>query len=255
MQEESYISFNMKDSQELTAEFSVTNNTSQVGTLGMAPESGNSNLYSVTIPAGADYDTVTFKDQAGSTLATAKILDDVYDPETTNTYYYAASEIGSVTHSTWGTYPEKNGKIAGKKLYLDNAAFPTTDEGPVTIQIGSEEPEPLTVDTTESQMYLYTVPENSEATQQTIITLTKGNNIYRLLWGNLKKNKVTVTGNIANVAARYRTGYTVYYDATLSKLSYAGSSGLNGGMGIPHSDFETDKVYCLCSYKRWNWSA
>lgn len=241
--------FNMKDSQELTAEFSVTNNTSQVGTLGMAPESGNSNLYSVTIPAGADYDTVTFKDQAGSTLATAKILDDVYDPETTNTYYYAASEIGSVTHSTWGTYPEKNGKIAGKKLYLDNAAFPTTDEGPVTIQIGSEEPEPLTVDTTESQMYLYTVPENSEATQQTIITLTKGNNIYRLLWGNLKKNKVTVTGNIANVAARYRTGYTVYYDATLSKLSYAGSSGLNGGMGIPHSDFETDKVYCYAVTK------
>ena len=229
--------FNMKDSQELTAEFSVTNNTSQVGTLGMAPESGNSNLYSVTIPAGADYDTVTFKDQAGSTLATAKILDDVYDPETTNTYYYAASEIEGDTYSTWGTYPEKNGKIAGKKLYLDNetGAFPTTD-GEVKIQIGNGSQETLSVDNTESHMYLYTVPENSEATQQTIITLMKGNNIYRLLWGNLKKNKVTVTDNIANVAARYRTGYTVYYDATLSKMSYKGSSDRNDGKGIPYDD-------------------
>ena len=229
--------FNMKDSQELTAEFSVTNNTSQVGTLGMAPESGNSNLYSVTIPAGADYDTVTFKDQAGSTLATAKILDDAYDPETSNTYYYAASEIGDTIHSTWGTYPEKTGKIAGKKLYLDNEtdAFPTTG-GEVKIQIGNGSQETLSVVDTESKMYLYTVPENSEATQQTIITLTKGNNIYRLLWGNLKKNKVTVTDNIANVAARYRTGYIVYYDATLSKLSYARSGGLNDGKGIPYDD-------------------
>ena len=242
--------FNMKDSQELTAEFSVTNNTSQVGTLGMAPESGNSNLYSVTIPAGADYDTVTFKDQAGSTLATAKILDDAYDPETTNTYYYAASEIEGDTYSTWGTYPEKNGKIAGKKLYLDNetGAFPTTD-GEVKIQIGNGSQETVSVDNTESHMYLYTVPENSEATQQTIITLTKGNNIYRLLWGNLKKNKVTVTDNIANVATRYRTGYTVYYDATLSKLSYAGSSNRNQGKGIPYSDSESDKIYCYAIRK------
>ena len=242
--------FNMKDSQELTAEFSVTNNTSQVGTLGMAPESGNSNLYSVTIPAEADYDTVTFKDQAGSTLATAKILDDAYDPETTNTYYYAASEIEGDTYSTWGTYPEKNGKIAGKKLYLDNetGAFPKTD-GEVKIQIGNGSQETLSVDNTESHMYLYTVPENSEATQQTIITLTKEDNIYRLLWGNLKKNKVTVTDNIANVAARYRIGYTVYYDATLSKLSYAGSSDHNGGKGIPYSDSETDKVYCYAVTK------
>ena len=246
---------NMKNNQTsatVTAEFSVADDTT-VDTKPVPMESKLDDLkiYSVTIPEGADYDTVTFKDAAGNILATPMILDDVYDPETTNTYYYAASEIDGDTRSTWGTYPEKNGKIAGKKLYLDNEAdaFPTTDEGPVTIQIGSEEPEPLTVDTTESQMYLYTVPENSEATQQTIITLTKGKNIYRLLWGNLKKNKVTVTDDIANVEARYRIGYTVYYDATLSKLSYAGSSDRNGGKGIPYSDSETDKVYCYAVTK------
>ena len=228
--------FNMKGSQELTAEFSVANDTSQVEPRGMALESGNSNLYSVTIPEGA-YDTVTFKDRAGSTLATAKILDDAYDPETTNTYYYAASEIEGNIHSTWGICPEKTGKIAGKKLYLDNetGAFPTTG-GEVKIQIGNGSQETLSIDNAESKMYLYTVPENSEATQQTIITLTKGNNIYRLLWGNLKKNKVTVTDNIANVAANYRTDYTVYYDATLSKMSYKGSIDRNDGKGIPYDD-------------------
>lgn len=242
--------FNMKDSQELTAEFSVSTDASiPAKTSEMVLESGNSNLYSVTIPEGADYDTVTFKDEANKPLATTKILDDAYNPETTNTYYYAASEIGGTIYSTWSTYPEKTGKIAGKKLYLDNetGAFPTT-EG-VKIQIGNGSQETLSVDNTESQMYLYTVPENSEATQQTIITLTKGNNIYRLLWGNLKKNKVTVTDNIANVAARYRTGYTVYYDATLSKLSYAGSSNRNQGKGIPYSDSESDKIYCYAIRK------
>ena len=244
---------NMKSnstSDPVTAVFSVEGNADlSPNSISMENKSGDLKVYSVTIPAEADYDTVTFKDQAGSTLATAKILDDAYDPETTNTYYYAASEIGGAIHSTWGTYPEKTGKIAGKKLYLDNetGAFPTND-GEVTIQIGNGSPEKLTVDT-ESQMYLYTVPENSEATQQTIITLTKGDNIYRLLWGNLKKNKVTVTDNIANVAARYRTGYTVYYDATLSKMSYEGSSDRNGGKGIPYSDSESDKVYCYAIRK------
>ncbi len=240
-------------SDSVTAVFSVEGNAdSSSAPISMEKKSGDLNVYSVTIPEEAEYDTVTFKDAAGSPLATARILDDAYDPETTNTYYYAASEIeGVTTHSTWGTYPEKNGKIAGKKLYLDNGAdaFPTKDS--VTIQIGSETQETLSVESvdTESQMYLYTVPENSEATQQTIITLTKGKNIYRLLWGNLKKNKVTVTENIANIAARYRTGYTVYYDATLSKLSYAGSSELNGGKGIPYSDSETDEVYCYAVTK------
>ena len=206
-------------------------------------------LYSVTIPSDADYDTVTFKN-GGKEYATKSIVDGDYNPDSTNTFYYGASEIGSgeskITYSAWDTLPG-NESIAGKKLYLDNAdtAFPISSStaSAVTIQIGTEAPVPLQVDT-ESNMYLYTVPENSDATQRTLITLTAGTNTYRLLWSNIKKNKVTVTDYIAGVTGKYRNGYTVYYDATLSKLSYYNNSNdvCNNGMGIPYDD-DSSKVY------------
>ena len=108
---------NMKSnstSDSVIAVFSVEGNAdSSSDPIPMEKKLGDLNVYSVTIPGGADYDTVTFKDDTGSFSATAKILDGAYDPETTNTYYYAASEIGDTIHSTWGTYPEKNGKDSG----------------------------------------------------------------------------------------------------------------------------------------------
>ena len=202
-------------------------------------------LYSVTIPSDADYDTVTFKN-GEKEYATKSIVDGDYNPDSTNTFYYGASEIGSgeskITYSAWDTLPG-NESIAGKKLYLDNNAFPTSSgqDSQVTIQIGTAAPVPLQVDK-ESNMYLYTVPENSDATQQTLITLTVGDKIYRLFWSNIKKNKVTVTDNIAAVTGKYRKGYTVYYDATLSKLSYYKSNDVrNDGKGIPYDD--NSKVY------------
>ena len=203
-------------------------------------------LYSVTIPSDADYDTVTFKN-GEKEYATKSIVDGDYNPDSTNTFYYGASEIGSgeskITYSAWDTLPG-NESIAGKKLYLDNNAFSTSSEQApqVTIQIGAEASEALAVDK-ESNMYLYTVPENSDATQQTLITLTAGTNTYRLFWSNIKKNKVTVTANIAAVTGKYRKGYTVYYDATLSKMSYAGSSDRNNGQGIPYYDNDKTVFY------------
>lgn len=228
---------------DINAEFSVTGKTDNSSDTMI--KSDVPNLYSVTIPNGADYDTVTFtfENSDGDTIfETTKILEGNYDPDTNNTFYYAASEIGSDVYGTWGTYPKKE-KIAGKKLYLDNTAFPTNTSTPVTIQIGDESAEELKVDTEESNMYLYSVPEDSEATQQTIITLKIDSKVYRLLWGNIKKNKVTITKSIANVTDKYRKGYTVYYDATLSRLSYENSEGAkNSGQGIPYND--SSSVYC-----------
>ena len=228
----------------VTASFSVNEGSEKVETMTSDPSFPG--LYSVTIPSGADYDTVTFKN-GEEKYATTLILDGAYNPDSTNTFYYGASEIVSgeskKTYSAWGTLPG-NESIAGKKLYLDNTdtAFPANIS--VTIQIGTEASETLTVDTV-SNMYLYTVPETSNATQQTLITLTAGINTYRLFWSNIKKNKVTVTNNIAGVTGKYRKGYTVYYDATLSKLSYYNKKSndvRNNGMGIPYDD-DSSKVY------------
>ena len=227
----------------VTASFSVDeDSTVAANDVPMDSDPTLPGLYFTTIPDCADYDTVTFKN-GDITYTKTKILEADYNPDTTNTFYFAASEIGSnegkQIYSGWGTLPG-NESIAGKKLYLDNTdtAFPANI--PVTIQIGAEASETLAVDT-ESNMYLYTVPETSDATQQTLITMTAGDKIYRLFWSDIKKNKVTVTDNIAAVTGKYRNGYTVYYDATLSKMSYAGSGGLNNGQGIPYND--TNGVY------------
>ena len=230
----------------VTASFSVDKESTVVAKdVPMDSDPSFPGLYSVTIPSDADYNTVIFKNGAIE-YATTLILDGDYNPDSTNTFYYGASEIGSnkgkQIYSGWGTLPG-NESIAGKKLYLDNNAFPTSSgqDFQVTIQIGTEAPVPLQVDK-ESNMYLYTVPENSDATQQTLITLTAGDKIYRLFWSNIKKNKVTVIANIAAVTGKYRKGYTVYYDATLSKMSYAGSSDKNNGQGIPYYDNDNDKT-------------
>nr|WP_294663953.1 SpaA isopeptide-forming pilin-related protein [uncultured Blautia sp.] len=232
----------------VTASFSVNGSSEKAET--MIPDPSFPGLYSVTIPSGADYDTVTFKNGDNS-YETTKILEADYNPDSTNTFYYGASEVGSgeskKTHSAWGTLPG-NESIAGKKLYLDNNAFSTVSESAsqVTIQIGTEAPVPLQVDK-DSNMYLYTVPETSNATQQTLITLTAGDKIYRLFWSNIKKNKVTVTNNIAGVTGKYRNGYTVYYDATLSKLSYYNKSNdvRNEGKGIPYDDSSNVYYYAV----------
>lgn len=64
-------------------------------------------LYSLTIPKG-EYDTITFYDAAGNSLAETKIWNGSYHPLTSNTFYYQRTLVsdGSVV-SGWDVFPEE----------------------------------------------------------------------------------------------------------------------------------------------------
>lgn len=210
------------------AEFSVSSDTAS-GTKheSMIKVNGSERLYQVTIPDGADYDTVTFKN--GNThLATERIMNgsgSTYAPATTNTYYYKATE-GNPGKSYWDICPNGTSSLAGKTLYLDSNSF----KGPnYKLKISGNEYD----FTQQDGKYRVTIPETSAATQKSILTVVDGTTEYNFIWNSIGGNQIILSDGIAKVSGRIG-GYTLYFDATLSKLNYHNSKGENQeGFGIP----------------------
>lgn len=183
-----------------------------------------------------------------------------YDSEECNTFYYGATEKADGTKiSTWGARPsEEIVSLAGKKLYFDRLYFQvpkdTNENGGASggtgtgntsgtgtlgaqFQIGTETPVSLTADEGDARTYSYTFDGTSTATSQSILTyLDQDGTKYHFFWDefDLKNadgtvveggnNLVTLEDEIARVNGKYEKGNWIYFDATLSKLSYAGSS-------------------------------
>ncbi len=134
------------------------------------------------------------------------------------TYYcYGETELsnGSLI-SGWQTPVSGSDSIAGRTLYFSSRDFSFNDK----IHIGGKEE-------TLSERYegsvntlFYTIPDDLEATQDTIIKIAHENKTYHFLWKDFAKNKVTVSGNVAEVSDVQSVERTVYFDATLSKLYY-----------------------------------
>lgn len=144
------------------------------------------------------------------------------------TYYcYGETELpDSDLISGWQTPVSGSDSIAGRTLYFSSSDFSFND----IIYIGGKEE-------TLSERYegsvntlFYTIPDDLEATQDTIITIVHENKTYHFLWKDFAKNKVTVSGNVAEVSDVQSVDRTVYFDATLSKLYYGISkTNANGG--------------------------
>lgn len=213
--------------------------------MNMTAVQGTENLYQVTVPkdeADMVYTTVEFCKNSDTGIVSPynyTISSSVYTPAKNNTYYYGAAEIDGTLYGTWGEQNADSGALKSKQLYFDSLHFPTTED--VTIQLGNDTAEKLVQF---GSAYTYTVPETSTATQQTIITVTKGTEKYRFFWEDITKNLVTMKDSFAVVSKVYggNTGdKTVYYDATLSKLHYETSgitpNGSNGAgdYGIPNN--------------------
>lgn len=146
-----------------------------------------------------------------------------YDESTCNTFYYGATEKLSDNSviSYWGANPSTASEsINNKKLYLDNIFFDTTSGNEPTIAI-NDFTGTFTKDSDDNSVYSYTI--NTSATQHDIISVTYNNMRYNFLWSDLSKNKLSVNDSIANVLEIYSKGLNLYFDATLSKLSYEGS--------------------------------
>lgn len=161
-----------------------------------------------------------------------------YDENTCNTFYYGATEnlSNNSVISYWGAEPSTaSDSINNKKLYLDKFFFDTTSGVVPTITI-KDSNETFTKDSDDDSTYSYII--NTSATQQDIISVTYNNMRYNFLWSDLSKNKLSINGSIASISGVYSNsdGLDLYFDATLSKLSYLGSTGNNATMPIQDSN-------------------
>lgn len=173
----------------------------------------------------------------------------LYDATTTNTFFYGATEkiVGTSTTliSGWGAQPTGQESLAGKTIYFDKLYFPVASGG--QFQIGDGTPITLSPDANDEKTFSYTFPDDTTATQETILTFIatdESGNItkYHFIWSDFNANAVALNNDIASVTNTYYKAVTVYFDATMSKLSYSGTTGaLNSGNGIPYAD--TENVY------------
>lgn len=189
----------------------------------------------ITIPNdinGKPYTTVEFKN-GDTSLGKYNLFNESssgatpisYDENTCNTFYYGATEnlSNNSVISYWGVEPSTaSDSINNKKLYLDKFFFDTTSSVVPTITI-KDSNGTFAKDSDDNSVYSYTI--NTSATQQDIISVTYNNMRYNFLWSDLSKNKLVVNNNIANVSDNYsKTNNRVYFDATLSKLDYTGTT-------------------------------
>lgn len=174
-------------------------------------------------PDGA-YQYVRFKNGDNYITGKYKVTSSVTDGTDINinlgnsVLYYGVTEKSDGTkYSYWGQENTATSNINGRKLYLEKSLFNSTKE--TYIQIGTNPKERLSADSGDSATLSYTI--NNTATQKTIITIiTSDNTKYHFFWSDLSKDLVTISNNAAVVSGTYSKTYTVYFDATLSKLPY-----------------------------------
>lgn len=196
----------------------------------------------ITIPNdinGKPYTTVEFKN-GNTSLGKYNLFNESssgatpisYDENTCNTFYYGATEKSDNTKvSYWGAKAQ-SGTVSAK-LYLDSDSFPTGGTAP-TIQFNSTSAA-FSVGSDEDA-YSYSI---SSVQTNDIITVTYNGNKYHFFWSDTSKDMVTISNDIANVSLTYGSSNTIYFDATLSKLSYAGSTTYDATMPMSGDD-----IYC-----------
>lgn len=216
------------------------NEQSGTVTTNMTNNTGIDGLYQVSVPAddnGVVYSTVEFFNadtSLGDTYNFTNSGSDGYDVTARNTLYYGASEIKNKKYSYWDAKISANASLAGNTLYFDKLYFPV-GEG-CKIQAGSQNAIELAAD---NSTFSYTFADNSAVTQQTVLTfINKDNDKYHFFWSDLTKNEVTITDKFALVTKVHSDVRTIYFDATLSKLTYSAADGTNGkgNYGIPNTE-------------------
>ena len=153
-------------------------------------------------------------------------------------YYGTVSNnsTGSI-NSVWSKDKKNSSEPTIKKLYFKQTDFPIDEKDSIKVKIGNGIYENVIVEDNTILSYDLT---GKTLSSDTIIEVKKGDTIYRF-YPNRNLSLVTIDSDGNAGLTIYRNNpsgtYTVYYDATLSKLSYEGTNDVkNGGKGIPYPD-------------------
>ena len=136
--------------------------------------------------------------------------------------YYGIRQDSSKIYSEWSQEKKSETAPDVTKLYFNSLSFKSSDE--ITIQIGSGEQAKVGTDETATNTLSYSISGNN-IDKDTIISITKNGVTYRF-YPNGTDNLITYSGSNICIKGKYQADLpntnTVYFDATLSKLSYAG---------------------------------
>lgn len=177
----------------------------------------------VTVPSdvnGKAYQYVRFIDAQNNAIT------DYFDLATAiskgGILYYGIRQDSSKIYSEWSQEKKSETAPDVTKLYFNNLSFKTSDE--ITIQIGSGKPVKVVPDDTATNTLSYSISGNN-IDKDTIISIKKNGVTYRF-YPNGADNLITYSGSNICIKGTYQADLpntnTVYFDATLSKLSYAG---------------------------------
>lgn len=177
----------------------------------------------VTVPSdvnGKAYQYVRFIDDQNNAIT------DYFDLATAiskgGILYYGIRQDSSKIYSEWSQEKKSETAPDVTKLYFNNLSFKTSDE--ITIQIGSGKPVKVVPDDTATNTLSYSISGNN-IDKDTIISIKKNGVTYRF-YPNGADNLITYSGSNICIKGTYQADLpntnTVYFDATLSKLSYAG---------------------------------
>lgn len=197
----------------------------------------------VTVPAGNGknmYQYMRFVKDDDEQLTEPIKIEDAIDKG--GILYYGIRTDSNVIKSVWSKDKKNSSEPTIIKLYFNKNSFGVNDK--VQVKIGTGEYENVSADSEDPTILSFAL-NGKTLSSNTIIEVKKDNTIYRFYPnGNLSLVTIDSDGNAGLSIYRNNPSgkYTVYYDATLSKLSYQYTDGArNEGKGIPYPG--TTKVY------------
>lgn len=198
----------------------------------------------VTVPAGNGknmYRYMRFINEKGEQLTDPIKIEDALAKG--GILYYGTVSKDSSIESVWSKDKKNSSAPTIKKLYFNKNSFGVNDS--IQVKIGNGKYENVSVDSEDSTILSYDL-NGKTLSSDTIIEVKKDTTTYRF-YPNGDLSLVTIYSDGNAGLSIYRNNpsgkYTVYYDATLSKLSYEGTNDVkNGGKGIPYPD-NAAKVY------------
>lgn len=199
----------------------------------------------VTVPAGNGknmYRYMRFINEEGKQLTDPIKIEDALDKG--GILYYGTVSDGSSIKSVWSKDKKNSSAPTITKLYFKQTDFPIDQKNSIEVKIGNGDFENVSADSKDNTILSYDLTGKT-LSSDTIIEVKKGDTTYRFYPnGNLSLVTIYSDGNAGLSIYRNNSSgtYTVYYDATLSELSYNGDTADNS---LPKPK---EKVWCFA----WN---
>lgn len=181
----------------------------------------------VTVPAGNGknmYRYMRFINEKGEQLTDPIKIEDALAKG--GILYYGTVSKDSSIESVWSKDKKNSSEPTITKLYFDRKSFGVNDIDSIQVKIGNGKYENVSADSVDNTILSYDLAGKT-LSSDTIIEVRKDNIIYRF-YPNRNLSLVTIDSDGNAGLSIYRNNpsgtYTVYYDATLSKLSYEGTN-------------------------------